>query len=59
MKFSHAGSLGDAVYSTLFMTELSEGLGHKIEAIHLQYGKKGGYCQKHPYGDLQLTKRSS
>ena len=59
MKFNTAGSMGDSVYHTLFMLELSEHIKSPIESINIQWGKKASFTMKHCYGDQQLTKAAA
>lgn len=59
MKFNTSGNLGDSLYQTLFMKELSENLHEQVENVNLQINKPVVFSQKHPYGNVQLTQAAA
>lgn len=59
MKFSTAGSMGDSVYSTLFMEEISDFTHEPLTDIHLQINKQRLLCTASSLWQSPIDQRSS
>jgi len=57
--FSHSGNMGDILYSLHFVKDVIEWKKPETAYYILTFGKQGVYAEKHPDGNVQMTKKSA